>query len=270
MSSLSVKMWERAPDYPVNLDFMPSTRLQAALNPRQRIYSAGIIVGWGQKTTPTDFKLIKKSSYKRTGDLGGRIKRLTGQRLEVKFGSNNPLDQTVVTNSDIDKEIHSIWDVPTSIIREIGTIDKITKPLESKPQLAGVEDIFSFHTAVANRPNYVRNRLNFRGLGNLKIINTHRALKTDILQRNLVFPEVEEDLKRIRSFLVNQSLLTDTKQGYDSLYPIKYDVQKELRKKRFWKDTAIPMELKVKDGVLPHGEMTICKLDARKDKLIVI
>lgn len=270
MSTLSVDMWNRAPDYPVNLDFMPSINLQAKLDPKQELYFAGMIVSYGRKSPPAAFKEAKKGSYKRVGDLGAKVKRLSGTSLEIKFGSNNPLDQTVMTHLEMAKEITAVWQPPTSIIKKCGTIDKITKLLEKRSELDGVNSIYSRHNSIANRPNYIRNRLNFTGIGTYRLTNTHQELKLDFLKRNIIFPDLKEDLKRIRSFLVNQSLLTDTKVGYDSLYPIKHIVQKELRKKRFWKDTAIPMTFRGDlDGIKNLG-MTICKLDVRNNKLIVI
>lgn len=262
MKKFAIPIRDRIPNFPLNVDFMPVMSLQSELDKKQELYKLKAHV------TVVDTKRIE-SKEKTYGDLKARIIPLRGNHIKVSYGSIDPFDSIRMTKKEIWNDIQNHLAVPEAVISSCGTVHNVPDKLQNEVALESSNKIFVSHISQGNRYGRMTRQLRVKGKQTYKIANPYQIIRHDLLSRGIISSISESVLKRIKGFTSTEYILPDNKRGYDQLSSIAMPLQRELRKGKFFKDTAMPLKF---SGAMDStsARMILYQLDDRRDKIITL
>lgn len=230
--------WER------RLDFLPPLGLQVALDPKLHLYYCKASVSIQKDKLPsTDVKT----------PLKGKITINPNNTNEIIYEQGNPnprAELTKIPQKELLEDIRAKIDIeiPDIVIHQRGVIEKVPDDLRKIEALDDSEYILRQERGSGNRNQKLRKTLG------VDLVNPYPYIKADLFTRKILTKWNDPVLKRIRSALKTDWIVTDVK-GY-------LEIQKEIplldatSLKHWWQDIGIPTPFKGNvDHTLINGQV---------------
>jgi len=153
----------------------------------------------------------------------------------------SPIPQKEILGDIIDglgSAVRVIGDMPDVVIKSRGAVEKIPKAVEDLPAFQGAENVFYYQKAYANFIHKVR-----RALGIRSIENPYRFMKADLLRYKILTSTHDPVLKKLRSTLKTEYVLTDTS-GWSELGDPNI-LALERARLRWWTDIGEPTPFRI-------------------------
>jgi len=248
-----------------NVDLMPPLSLQAILNEKQEVfYLKGHVSEQTSAVHPLGGKEIKTS-------LGVKINPWDkmARCTTIEFGVPDPTSGERATLGEIWEDVLAEIALPDVVIKERACIYEPPKKMPDKLEqvLAGIDEIYQVEFNYGYR----------RRVAGIPCASPAKIIKAELLSRDIIKSPSHPAFKRIRGVLLTELVLPAIKvgktidiKGWSILKDVNHDLQRLLRFKKFWQDTAIPWKVEV--DPFDHTKITgyIYRLEDRPDKLLGI
>ena len=153
----------------------------------------------------------------------------------------HPLPQKEILQDIMDGlggAVRIIGDLPDVVIKSRGVVERIPPAVEDLPAFQGAEDVFYYQKAYGNFIHRVR-----RALGTRSIENPYRFMKADLLRYHILKSPRAPVLKKLRSTLKTEYVITDTV-GYRELGDPNILALEKARMK-WWTDIGQPTAFQI-------------------------
>lgn len=214
------------PEYARNIDFIPITSVQRALEPKQELY-------FFSGTVSVPFAKVSSIGKSIKTGLGGVIKShpIMRNASEIHYGTPQPTGFRL-TPEEIHDEITSVYSLPDAVINQRGRVENVPETVEDLDPLQNVDELYSLETS---RGNFCKK---FRRMFNLKFFDPYRAMKNELVGYGVVRPN-DPCFKRLRSVLMTEWIISRRK-GWSYFLDILLQLEQALCVNKWWQDTAIP------------------------------
>jgi hypothetical protein len=230
-------MWYR------RLDFLPPMGLQIAVGEKDlELYYCYCSVSVKESTILRTPKVINTEF----GTL--KVNPVFRNRVDYKMGNLNPrngvnpIPQREILRDIEDKlggAVEIIGNMPDVVIQSRGVVEKIPKEVEKLVVFQGSEYIFYHQNAYGNFPHKVRQVLR------VGVANPYDFIKHDLLKYRILKLTNDPVLKKLRSTLKTEWLITDT-QGYNSIGNTGIlELERALIRTRWWTDIGKPTQFQI-------------------------
>jgi len=230
------------PTWHRKLDFMPPMGLQIAAGARNlELYFCHAQVSVEEKSAPS----VPKETKTEFGTL--KVNPVFRNIVDYKMGTPNPRDGiSPIPQKELLEDITDamggavkiIGEIPDVVIKSRGVVEKIPKEVEDIPAFHGAEHFFYHQNAYGNLVHKVR-----RSLGIYSIANPYRFIKAELLGYNIVKSVNDPVLKKLRSTLKTEYVVTDTS-GWADLGDANI-LLLEQHRMRWWTDIGEPTAFQI-------------------------
>jgi hypothetical protein len=230
------------------LDFLSPLGLQIAVGEKDlEVYHCHLAVS--VSGTPLQLKKVEKTEF---GEL--KVNPILRNQIDYKMGKLNPregytpIPQREILNdilNHIGGAVTIIGNMPDVVIKSRSVVEKIPKEVEELVVFQGSEYIFYHQKAYGNFPHKIRQVIR------IGAANPYNFIKHDLLRYNILKLTNDPVLKKIRSTLKTEWLMTDT-QGYNSIGNLGiFELEKALTKSKWWTDIGkpTPFQIPVDSGI---------------------
>jgi hypothetical protein len=229
-------------DWYRRLDFLTPLGLQISVGEKDlEVYHCHLAVS--VKGTPPTLKKVEKTEF---GEL--KVNPILRNQVDYKMGQPNPrngynpIPQKEILNDILNHlggAVTIIGNMPDVVIKSRSVVEKIPKEVEELAVFQGSDYIFYHQKAYGNFPHKIRQVIK-RG-----ITNPYNFVKYELLTNNILKLPNDPVLKKIRSILKTEWVLTDTL-GYNSIGNLGIlELEKALTKRRWWTDIGKPLPFQI-------------------------
>lgn len=232
--------------YPDNwhrkLDFMPPMGLQVAAGAGNlELYYINSSVSIEEKSIPQ----VRRSADTEYGTI--KVNPMFRNKVDYEMGSPQPRNGIVpVPQREILDDIMDglggavkvVGDMPDVVIRSRGVVEKVPPQVEKMPAFQGADSVFYHQDAVGNYIHRVR-----RALGTRSIANPYRFMKSDLLRMRIITSTNDPVLRKLRSTLKTQYLITDAT-GWSDIGDAGV-LAFERARMRWWTDIGQPTRFRI-------------------------
>lgn len=224
------------------LDFMPPMGLQVVAGAGNlELYFCHIAVSIEDASVPR----MPREAQTEFGTI--RVNPAVRNNVEYEMGNPNPRDgvspvsQREILDDIVDGlggAVRITGEIPDVAIRSRGVVEKIPKEVEDLPAFQGAEYFFYHQNGYANFIHKVR-----RAMGIRTLENPYRFMKADLLRYGVLRSANDPVLKKLRSTLKTEWVLTDTL-GWSDLGDPNI-LALERTRLRWWNDIGQPTPFQI-------------------------
>jgi len=232
--------------YPLNwhrkLDFLPPMGLKIAVGEANlELYYCYVSVSIEETSVPR----MPREAQTEYGTI--KVNPAFRNIVDYEMGNPNPrngivpVPQREILDDIVDGlggAVRIIGEMPDVVIKSRGAVEKIPKAVEDLPAFQGAENVFYHQNAYGNFIHRVR-----RALGIPTIENPYRFMKSDLLRYRILRSPHDPVLKKLRSTLKTEYVITDTS-GWSDLGDSNILALEEARL-RWWTDIGKPTAFQI-------------------------
>jgi len=232
--------------YPLNwhrkLDFMPPMGLQVAVGAADlELFYCHTHVSVEEPSVPR----MPREARTEFGTI--KVNPIFRNVVDYEMGNPNPRNGVVpIPQKEILGDIMDglggavriMGEIPDVVIKSRGVVEKVPKAVEELPAFQGAEDFFYFQKAQGNFIHKVRRALGMRG-----VENPYRFMKADLLRYHVITSTNDPVLKKLRSTLKTDYVITDTS-GWGELGDPNILALEQVKMK-WWTDIGKPTPFQI-------------------------
>jgi len=177
-------------------------------------------------TVPTEFGILKTVPTRR--DV-----------LEYEMGSPGPRSGIEVPQREIFDDIldNTGASVPDVVIKCRGVIEPIPREVEDLKLLQGSGYVFYMQRGYGSFPHLIRKRIG------IPVENPYYHIRYDLIEKGIILTRSDPRLKRIRSVLKTEWLVTDNLGWLDLGDPGILSLELALTRRKWWTDVGKPIRI---------------------------
>jgi hypothetical protein len=230
------------PNWHRKLDFMPPMQLQVVAG------AGGLELYYCHaRVTVKETTISRMPGEARTEYGTIRVNPAFRNVVDYEMGNPNPrngivpVPQREILDDVVDGiggAVRIVGKMPDVVIKSRGAVEKIPKAIEGLPAFEGAENVFYHQNAYANLIHKVRRSLNI-----WSVENPYRFMKSDLLRYRIVRSSHDPVLKKLRSTLKTEYVITDTS-GWSDLGDANILALEQARL-RWWTDIGKPTPFQI-------------------------
>lgn len=225
------------------LDFMPPLGLQVAAG------AANLELYYIRSSVSIEEKSIPRVPRKASTEFGTlEVNPMFRNKVDYEMGRAHPrngvspVSQKEILGDIMDGlggAVRIIGEkMPDVVIKSRGVVEQVPPQVAHLPAFQGAENVFYHQDAVGNYVHRVR-----RALGTRSIANPYRFMKADLLRLGFITSTNDPVLKKLRSTLKTQYVITDAT-GWEDLGDAGILALERARMK-WWTDIGQPTPFKI-------------------------